>query len=59
MISKFAGDELLYTHVTVESMDPAIVKSKLQMLKRMGVIKGKISVVDYEPLNDKFFVGVI
>ena len=51
--------ELLFTHVSVESEDPALVKSRLQMLKQMRMISGRVTGVSYGPLNDTFYVGVI
>lgn len=60
-VSKFEKEkaELLFTHVSIESVDPALVKSRLQTLKQMGIISGLVTAVSYGPLNDTFYFGVI
>lgn len=60
-VSKFdmEKEELLFTHVSIESEDPALVKSRLQKLKQMHIIIGRVTGVSYGPMNDTFYVGVI
>ena len=51
--------EFLYTHVTVESKDPALVKSRLQTLKKMGIIQGHVTGASYGPFSNTYYIGVI